>query len=261
MRGRNTLKSGTARNNISGKKKYISLVVLLVLFALLLFKSMQPMQTFHETKGILTTIWHYNNFTTEFYCKAPFRITENGIKLIESSNYTPRRPLTKKQTINERTRIIEFEHIMPAHNFGQHLSCWQKGGRKACKNDKTFSRMEADPHNLVPAIGEINGDRSNFRYAEAPKNIVYGQYGNCKVYTDFKAKRFYPANYSKGLIARTYLYMSKTYNIRLSEQERKLMEAWDKMYPKDEYEMARDRAISQIPFWKIFYSIRDMMGI
>lgn len=28
--------------------------------------------------------------------------------------------------------------------------------------------------------------------------------------------------------------MSKTYNIRLSDQERKLMEAWDKQYPIDE---------------------------
>ncbi|ELZ2117535.1 endonuclease, partial [Campylobacter jejuni] len=96
--------------------------------------------------------------------------------------------------------------------------------------------MEADKQNLVPAIGEINGDRSNFRYAEAPTNLKYTQYGNCKVYTDFKAKRFYPANYSKGWITRSYLYMSKTYNIRLSDQERKLMEAWDKQYPMDEKE-------------------------
>ncbi len=37
-----------------------------------------------------------------------------------------------------------------------------------------------------------------------------------------KQKRFYPANYSKGWIARSYLYMSKTYNIRLSDQEKNL---------------------------------------
>ena len=30
--------------------------------------------------------------------------------------------------------------------------------------------------------------------------------------------------------------MSKTYNIRLSDQERKLMEAWDKQYPMSEKE-------------------------
>lgn len=30
--------------------------------------------------------------------------------------------------------------------------------------------------------------------------------------------------------------MSKTYNIRLSNQERKLMESWDRMYPMSETE-------------------------
>ena len=239
--------------------KTISIASLLTLFAYLLFDGLKPPQTFRETKEILTKIWESKGFTTEFYCKAPFQITDNGIKLIESLHYTPRKPLTKKKTINERTRNIEFEHIMPAHNFGHHLPCWQKGGRKACRDDKTFNLMEADPRNLVPAIGEINADRSNFRYAEAPKSIVYNQYGNCKVYTDFKTKRFYPANYSKGLIARTYLYMSETYNIRLSDQERKLMEAWDKMYPKDEYEKARDSAIAQIPLWKMFYKAQSLI--
>lgn len=241
-----------------GKLKIVSGVTAISLFALIVFESMQPPQTFLETKEVLTRIWKFEDFTIEFYCRAPFYIADGSIKLMQSLQYTPRKPLTKKQTINNRTRTIEFEHIMPAYNFGQHLPCWQKGGRRACKNDKTFNLMEADPRNLVPAIGEINGDRSNFRYAEAPKNIVYNQYGNCMVYTDFKEKRFYPANYSKGLIARTYLYMSETYNIRLSNQERKLMEAWDKMYPKDEYEKARDNAIAKIPLWKMFYKVKSL---
>lgn len=50
-------------------------------------------------------------------------------------------------------------------------------------------------------------------------------------YTDCTVKRFYPAHYSKGLIARTYLYMSEKYKIKLSKQGRQLMESWDKMYP------------------------------
>ena len=41
---------------------------------------------------------------------------------------------------------------MPAENFGKHLPCWQDGGRKACEKDPVFSKMEADMHNLVPAI-------------------------------------------------------------------------------------------------------------
>ncbi len=241
------------------KIKITSALSILVFFAFIIIDSMQPPKTFHETKAVLAKAWKYSNFTTEFYCKAPFNITDYGIKLVQSDQYKPRKPFTSNKKENERVKNIEFEHIMPAHSFGQHLACWKKGGRKECKNDKIFNEMEADPYNLVPAIGEINADRSNFKYAEAPKNIVYNQYGKCEVYTDFKAKRFYPANYSKGLIARAYLHMSDKYNIRLSNQERKLMEAWDKMYPKDEYEIQRDRAIKQIFIWRLIHKLQKLM--
>ena len=50
-----------------------------------------------------------------------------------------------------RANRIEWEHIMPAENFGKHLPCWQNGGRKACEKDPLFNKMEGDMHNLVPA--------------------------------------------------------------------------------------------------------------
>ncbi|EAC1766415.1 endonuclease [Campylobacter coli] len=190
-----------------------------IISVLILALSLLNAKSFEESKKELVKFYNDlgSSYWYDFYCQAPFKVNKKG-------------------KINQRIKRIEWEHIMPAQNFGKHLPCWKEGGRKACKNDPLFTKMEADKQNLVPAIGEINGDRSNFRYAEAPTNLKYTQYGNCKVYTDFKAKRFYPANYSKGWIARSYLYMSKTYNIRLSDQERKLMEAWDKQYPIDEKE-------------------------
>ncbi|EHT4401873.1 endonuclease, partial [Campylobacter jejuni] len=177
-----------------------------IISVLILALSLLNAKSFEESKKELVKFYNDlgSSYWYDFYCQAPFKVNKKG-------------------KINQRIKRIEWEHIMPAQNFGKHLPCWKEGGRKACKNDPTFAKMEADKQNLVPAIGEINGDRSNFRYAEAPTNLKYTQYGNCKVYTDFKAKRFYPANYSKGWIARSYLYMSKTYNIRLSDQERKLM--------------------------------------
>lgn len=197
---------------------------------------------FNESKKELVKLYESlgSTYQYDFYCNAPFKANKKGkytkFEVVKSDLYTPRNEYTKKGKINQRAKRIEWEHIMPAQNFGKHLPCWREGGRKACQNDSLFTKMEADKQNLVPAIGEVNGDRSNFRYAEAPLNLEYTQYGNCKVYTDFKAKRFYPANYSKGWIARSYLYMSKTYNIRLSDQERKLMESWDKQYPMSEKE-------------------------
>ncbi|BDB67383.1 hypothetical protein Hc94105_1606 [Helicobacter cinaedi] len=153
-----------------------------------------------------------------------------------TQGYTPRKPFTSKGKANVRAKRIEFEHIMPAHRFGGQLECWQKGGRKACANDENFKKMEAEKRNLVPAIGEINADRSNFAYAES-KDVPQGQYGKCQAYTDFKNKRFYPRDEVKGIIARIYLYMAKQYKITLTQEEQSLMESWDKAYPPTEYEM------------------------
>lgn len=133
---------------------------------------------------------------------------------------------------------------MPAHNFGKHLSCWKNGGRKACRKDKTFKLMEADMHNLVPAIGEVNGDRSNYRYGANKPTI--GQYGQCNVQIDFKAKRAYVKDDIRGDIARIYFYMSDKYNINLSKQERKKMEIWDKQDPVNEWEKIKNKRVEKL---------------
>ncbi|MDE5603158.1 MAG: endonuclease [Helicobacter sp.] len=199
-------------------------IAIILLFSLMLLNA-NKINNFSEAKRALVEFYSKNQeYQSDFYCNAPFKRVKNHFEIIPSSLYSPRNN-------GNRARIIEWEHIMPSYNFGKHLSCWKNGGRRACQKDSLFKKMEADLQNLVPAIGEINGDRSNYRYAESPKNMQYTQYGNCKVFTDFKGKRFYPANYSKGWIARSYLYMSRKYKIKLSSQERKLMEAWDKQYP------------------------------
>ncbi|MGO7631757.1 endonuclease, partial [Rhizobium ruizarguesonis] len=65
----------------------------------------------------------------------------------------------------------------------------QKGGRKNCsKNDQQFRLMEADLHNLTPAIGEVNGDRSNFNFSQW--NGVDGvSYGRCEMQVNFKQRK------------------------------------------------------------------------
>jgi deoxyribonuclease I len=120
-------------------------------------------------------------------------------------------PDKKNQARAER---IEWEHVIPAENFGRHLTCWQAGGRKACKKDATFNQIASDMHNFQAAIGEVNGDRSNYRYSLFTK--AFNQYGKCKSAVDFKARIFQPHDEIRGMIARTYLYMSDKYKINLS---------------------------------------------
>lgn len=192
--------------------------------------------SFAQSKKILQEIYTNNQVT--FYCGCAYTYENQG-NMIErnSCGYVPRNPHTKKGDINERARRIEWEHVMPAENFGKHLPCWREGGRKACQKDPTFQKMEADMMNLVPAIGELNGDRSNYRYGADKPQI--GQYGKCEFQVDFKNKRAYVRDDIKGDIARIYFYMSKTYNIYLSKQERAMMAAWDKIDPISKWEIEK----------------------
>jgi len=94
--------------------------------------------------------------------------------------------------------------------------------------------MESDLHNLVPAIGEVNADRSNYKY-----NMITGEervYGQCDVEVNFKNKIFEPASNVQGNIARTYFYFEKQYGLQISKKQRQLYKVWDKQDPVDKSE-------------------------
>lgn len=145
----------------------------------------------------------------------------------------------------KRAARIEWEHIVPAWEFGHQRQCWQQGGRKNCgRTDKLFKKMESDLHNLVPAIGEVNGDRSNYRFSQWNANPV--QYGQCDMSVDFKSRKVQPPSYTRGQIARIYLYMQNAYALQISSSQLKLFKAWDKSYPVDTIECKRDQAIANV---------------
>ena len=76
--------------------------------------------------------------------------------------------------------------------------------------------MESDLHNLVPAVGELNGDRSNL-----PFSMIEGEpreYGACDFEVNLAADRVEPRPEVRGNIARTYFYMSSTYGLPISEE-------------------------------------------
>lgn len=173
-----------------------------------------------------------------FYSRCKF--STQGKKLIpvwSSCGYKPRK------NANRASRI-EWEHVMPAHHIGLQLQCWKNGGRKNCKRTSSkFKAMEADMHNLVPAIGELNGDRSNYKFG-----MIEGEhrkYGAVDFEIDFKHKTVEPPNYVKGDITRTYFYMRDQYGIRISKQQTRLFNAWNKIDPVDTQEKMRNMLINQ----------------
>lgn len=207
----------------------LSLLLLALLFSVQTHA--EAPRTFREAKKIA---WHiYAERPVDFYCRCQFQ----GSRIdLASCGYVPR-----KQP--KRAARVEWEHIVPAWVIGHQRQCWQQGGRKQCTaRDPVFSQAEADLHNLVPVVGEVNGDRSNYGFgmlSEKPS-----QYGACPFVVNFKQRTAMPPAYSRGAIARVYLYMSERYRLRLSKQDRRLYEAWNRQYPVDEWERWRNRNVA-----------------
>ena len=190
-------------------------------------------RTFSEAKKIGWEL--YADTPVEFYCGCLY----SGNKVdLRSCGYKPRKN-------PKRASRVEWEHIVSAWQIGHQRKCWQNGGRANCaKNDARYRKAEADLHNLVPAIGEVNADRSNYSFGWSPEKPV--QYGACQTVVDFKERRVMPRQEIRGFVARTHFYMSKRYGLRLSAQDRKLYDVWAKAYPPQRWEIARNERIACI---------------
>lgn len=173
-----------------------------------------------------------------FYCGCQIHWQgKKGVPDLASCGYQVRKNA-------QRANRIEWEHVVPAWQFGHQLQCWQNGGRKNCNKDPLYRQIETDLHNLQPAIGEVNGDRNNFMYSQWRGGE--GQYGQCPMKVDFKNKQAEPPARARGAIARTYFYMRDRYHLRLSRQQTQLFEVWNRQYPVSQWECTRDARIAKV---------------
>lgn len=180
----------------------------------------------------------YSDETTDFYCNCSIRwVSGKGQVDLRSCGYQVRKN-------GPRAQRVEWEHVVPAQQLGAGRACWQHGGREQCGDqDQTFRRMEADLFNLKPALGEVNGDRAHFRFAELPD--VPPQHGACPVRIDFKRQLAQPRAEIRGDIARIYFYMADRYQLKLSAAEQQLFLRWHQQDPVDERELTIMRRTAQ----------------
>lgn len=155
-----------------------------------------------------------------------------------------------------RAGRIEWEHVVPAENFGRTFSEWRDGhpecqdrrgpfkGRKCAERvSREFRLMHADMYNLYPAIGAVNALRQNYNYAMLPGTP--SSFGICPV--KIEDGKVEPPEASRGQISRSTKYMAWAYErYRLSDQQQKLMDAWDAMYPVDQWECTRAKRIEAV---------------
>jgi deoxyribonuclease-1 len=210
------------------------------------FNGLGSPKNFSEAKRAARQIYKVHQLT--FYCGC--RFDNFGNINLNSCGY-------QVQDDPKRAARLEWEHLVPVSQIAFHLPCWQKKlcskgsgklykGRDCCRKiDIDFAKMEADLHNLVPEIGELNACRSNYRFGILP-HIAPGQFGQCEFKVDRETRRVEPQRKIRGMIARTYLYINDTYGLRLSDAQRALFNSWSKQFPPAPWEMERNNKIAQI---------------
>tara|TARA_R110002072_G_scaffold147185_2_gene294443 strand:- start:4372 stop:5211 length:840 start_codon:yes stop_codon:yes gene_type:complete len=214
----------------------------------------RPLTTFDSAKAVARDAI-YADRRIDIYCGcdwAPKANRSGGTIDAAGCGYVARKNA-------KRGEQLEWEHALPAWFFGHDRICWKKGnarcvtaagkaykGRTCCaKVDDDFRRIEADLHNLFPAVGEINGDRSNL-----PFGRVAGEpraYGRCDFEINRNARRkdrvAEPPDGMRGDLARAALYMTDTYAVPLETAFRTLLQGWHRDDPPDDWERLRDARI------------------
>ena len=238
------------------KKRPLIISVAMIILLMLAFKapgagqtvrSNVKIQSFRKAKKTLER-FIYDDHRVSFYCGCKFTRSK---EISDPNGYVPRKRW-------RRANRIEWEHVVPAHAFGQSFTAWVKGnpecidsknrafkGRNCARKTETeFRYMEADMHNLVPAVGEINGLRSNYSFALIPGEKR--NFGSCDV--EIENRKAEPRPEIRGDIARTYKYMEWAYPGHgvISNKNRKLFDAWDRQDPVDDWECERARRVEQI---------------
>ena len=202
--------------------------------------------SFNKAKRMLET-QVYTEHRVSFYCGADFDAHKNIT--LPAGFTTPKH--------EKRALKIEWEHAVPAENFGRAFVEWREGdaqctdsrgnafkGRKCAeKVNMNYRYMQADMYNLFPAIGAVNALRSNKQYSELPSTPP--AFGTCEAKID--GNRFEPPARAKGAAARAALYMDDSYpQYKLARQQKQLFQAWDKMYPVDAWECTRTKRIESL---------------
>jgi endonuclease I len=125
----------------------------------------------------------YGERRKTFYCGCEFN--EDKAVDLQGCGVRPRRN-------EERALRAEAEHVFPASQFGYSRRCWREpeavcgehlSGRDCCRRtDPVFEAAHNDLHNLFPAVGEVNGDRANYRWGMVPGGKR--AYGVCNIEVD-----------------------------------------------------------------------------
>jgi deoxyribonuclease-1 len=207
----------------------------------------RTIQSFSKVQRILLKEV-YRRHQTTFYCGSQFT---QGKYVVHNNGYIPKRK-------SRRARQLEWDHIVSLDSFGYKFSEWRdghpecldnrgrpfKGRNCAEKVSRKFRLMQCDLYNLVPAIGEIRGLKSNRDFGMIPEEKQ--EFGDCDI--EIALDKVEPPSEVRGDIARVYFYMDWAYPgyDLITKENRMLFKAWDKQDPVDSWECERAQRVEKI---------------
>lgn len=142
----------------------------------------------------------------------------------------------------EQDRRFNIEHVYPMSWVMREEGCYK---RERCRrSSQRFNRIEADMHNLYPALKELNQARGAMAYGGVAGEAR--RFGSCDFEIDERTRRVEPPPFSRGNIARALFYMHERYDLPLFRRQAELMKQWNRLDPPDEAERLRNDRIEKL---------------
>lgn len=136
---------------------------------------------------------------------------------------------------------IGIEHIYPTTWMAKAAGCHNRMQCRESKNLK-FMQMEADLHNMYPAVQSLITYRYDYSYG-----LVNGEdwrFDDCDI--EWETGIVEPRQIARGNIARVMLYMHSRYVIPIDKNSLALFKVWNKIDPPSKQEMFRNNIIERI---------------
>ena len=123
---------GFSYTTFSNPMRHFLILITLILLSSQAFPQNTKITSFSKSKKILLKLYKDNPVT--LYCGCSYKGKKPNLS---SCGYIPKKN-------NKRANRIEWEHVVPAHAFGQSFSEWRDGHPKCVKkNGKDVAYFEA----------------------------------------------------------------------------------------------------------------------
>ena len=139
---------------------------------------------------------------------------------------------------------LNVEHVYPASWMKETAGCAGESRTRCRQVSERFNRMEADLHNLYPALANINQARSNFLFG-----MIAGEdrdFGTCDFERDTTARIAEPRPIARGNVARSIFYMHTEYGAPIDPSMAALLGRWHCEDPPSAHEQRRNDTIEAI---------------